>query len=99
MHLLVLAVFEKYFINISVLCGELSGFETWKIGHTRINTHTSGRQLKIKFLDVLDYSEYFDTNISNFFFSRKHSFLNEKVKTSLFSIKIAAIILVHYVRF
>ena len=26
------------------------------------------RQLKITFLDVLDYSEYFDTNISNFFF-------------------------------
>ena len=35
--------------------------------------------LKITFLDVLDYSEYFDTNISNFFYlnigslMRKHN--------------------------
>ena len=35
------------------------------------HTHTSGRQLKIKFLEVLDYSEYSDTNISNFFFFAK----------------------------
>ena len=38
--------------------------------YTRIHTHTFGRQLKIKFLDVLNYSQYSDTNISNFF-SRK----------------------------
>ena len=38
---------------------------------TRTRTHTSGRQLKITFLDVLDYSEYSDTNISKFFFSTK----------------------------
>ena len=35
---------------------ELWGFETLQIGHTR--THASGRQLKIKFLKVLDYAEY-----------------------------------------
>ena len=35
--------------------------------HTRTHTHTSERQLKITFLNVLDYSEYSDTNISNFF--------------------------------
>ena len=35
----------------------------------RTHTHTSGRQLIITFLDVLDYSEYSDTNTSkkNFF--------------------------------
>ena len=33
--------------------------------------------VKITFLDVLDYSEYSDTNISNFF-SPKHRFLNEE---------------------
>ena len=49
--------------------------------HIRTDTHTSEHQLKISFLDVLDYSEYSDTNISNFF-SRKHSFLNEEAKTS-----------------
>ena len=42
----------------------------------RIHAHTSGRQLKITFLVVLDYS---DTNISTFF-SRKHSFLSEEAK-------------------
>ena len=39
----------------------------WKLVE---RTHTSGRQLKIIFLEVLDHSEYSDTNISNFF-SRK----------------------------
>ena len=39
--------------------------------HKRTHTHTSGRQLKITFLDVLDYSEYSDTYISKFFFARK----------------------------
>ena len=42
---------------------------------------TSGRRLKITFLDVLDYSECSDTKIStkkkN---SRKHSFLSEEAK-------------------
>ena len=42
----------------------LLGFETLKIGHTRTNTHISGRQLKIKFLDVFNYYEYSDTNVS-----------------------------------
>ena len=30
---------------------------------THTHPYTFGRQLKIKFLDVLDYSEYFDSNI------------------------------------
>ena len=34
----------------------------WK-SDTHAHTHPSGRQLKITFLDVLDYSEYLDTNI------------------------------------
>ena len=38
-------------------------------------------QLKITFLDVLDYSEYSDTNISKkFFFTKTYSFLNEEAK-------------------
>ena len=36
--------------------------------HTHTHTHTSRRQLKITFLDVFDYYEYSDTNISKFFF-------------------------------
>ena len=62
-------------ISISQAVYELLGIETLKIAHTHI--HTSGRQLKITFLDVLDYSEYSDTNISNSF-SRKRSFLSTK---------------------
>ena len=33
-----------------------------------MHTHTSGRMLKIIFLEVLDHSEYSDINISIFFF-------------------------------
>ena len=45
------------------------GLKHWTSdAHVHTQTHTSGRQLKITFLDVLDYSEYSDTNISNFFF-------------------------------
>ena len=33
-----------------------------------MHTHTFGRQLKITFLDVSDYFEYSDSNISNLFF-------------------------------
>ena len=54
--------------------------ETLEIGHRRTRTHTSGRQLKIKFPDVLDYSEYSDTNDSKFFF-HENSFLSEVVKS------------------
>ena len=32
--------------------------------HAHTHTHASGRQLKITFLDVLNYSEYSDTDIS-----------------------------------
>ena len=59
------------------------GFKRWKSDtytHARTHTHTSGRQLKITFLDVLDYSEYSDTNISKKKSSRKHSFLSEEAK-------------------
>ena len=48
--------------------------------HAHTHTHTSERQLKITFLDVLDYSEYSDTNISKKKISRKHSFLSEEAK-------------------
>ena len=37
-------------------------FKRWK-SDTQAHTDTSGRQLKITFFDVLDYSEYCDTNI------------------------------------
>ena len=47
---------------------------------------TSGRQLKTTFFDVLDYSEYSDTNISKFFFPQKHSFLSKEA-TSVESIE------------
>ena len=47
---------------------------------THTHTHTSGRQLKIEFLDVSDYSEYSDTNISNFFFSRNSFLITEEAK-------------------
>ena len=44
------------------------GLKRWKSDtHTHTHTYTSGRQLKIKFSDVLDYSEYSDTDISKFF--------------------------------
>ena len=69
------------------------GFETFKIWHTRTHTHTSGRQLKIKFLDVLDYSEYSDTNISKFFFHKK-TFSVTKQKQS--KLQIDCILVHHY---
>ena len=63
------------------------GLETLKIGHTRTHTHTSGRQLNITFLDVLDYSEYSDTKSRNFFFHeniassiRKQKYGNEVMR-------------------
>ena len=48
--------------------------------HTRARTQPSGRKLKIIFLEVLDYSEYSDTDISKKKISRKHSFLSEEAK-------------------
>ena len=39
----------------------------------RTHTHTSERQLKIKFLDDSDHSEYSDINISNFFLRKQVS--------------------------
>ena len=61
----------KFHIDIS---SRLSyrGFKRLKSDtYTHAHTHTSGLQLKIKFLDVLDYSEYSDTNISKKIFSQK----------------------------
>ena len=50
------------------------GLKRWKSDtqahtrtHTHTHTHTSRRQIKITFLDILDYSEHSDTNISIFF--------------------------------
>ena len=62
------------------------GLKRWKSDthahmYIRTQTHTSGSQLKIKFLNVLNYSDDSDTNIWNFFFPRKHSlFLSEEAK-------------------
>ena len=50
--------------------------------YTHTRAHTSRRQLKIIFLDVLDHSEYSDNNVLNFF-QRKHkydSFLSKETK-------------------
>ena len=74
------------FILISQAVYELSGFQTLKIGHTHVHTHThthtSGRQLKITLLDVLDYSDYCDTNISKkcFFTKTASSVRNKKLR-------------------
>ena len=43
-----------------------SDLRSWK---SSTYTHPTGRQLKITFLDVSDYPEYSDTNISEFFFT------------------------------
>ena len=69
------------------------GFKRWKSDtythtHTHTPIHTSGRQLKITSLDVLDYSEYSDANSSKFFFFheniassvRKQNYLNFQLK-------------------
>ena len=58
--------FTKFQIDIS---SRLWVIGVWNV-ENRTHTRTSGRQLKIKFLDVLDYPEYSDTNISNFFFTK-----------------------------
>ena len=66
------------------------GLKHWK---SNTHTHTFGRELKITFLDVLDYSEYSDTNISNFFSrkqlaqwgSKKHMNQDSHIASSLIS--------------
>ena len=70
------------FNSISWAVCDLYWFEKFKVKRARrhTHTHTSGRQLKITFLDVLDYSDYSVTNISKFCFSRKHSFICEETK-------------------
>ena len=55
-----------------------------KIRKSSTHTHTSGRQLKMIFLEVLDHYDYSDTNIS-ILFSRE-SFLSEGRKTKFFYI-------------
>ena len=65
------------------------GFKRWKSDtYTRTHTHTSGRQLKITSLDVLDYSEYSDTNISKFFFHENIASSVRKQNYSKFELKI-----------
>ena len=56
----------KFHIDISSrLCViGVSNVENRTHTHTRTHKHTSGYQQKITFLDVLDYCEYSDTNIS-----------------------------------
>ena len=65
------------------------GLKRWKSdthAHTRARAHTyPDASWKSNFFDVLDYSEYSDTNISkNFFFSRKHSFLSQEAKWKIY---------------
>ena len=81
------------FILISQAVYEFLGFVTLKIRHTRTHTHTSGRQLKIKFLDVLllDYSEYSDNDISKFFF-HENSFLSEEAKIQDINVRVFRIV-------
>ena len=55
---------------------------------TRTHTHTSGCQLKIIFLDVLDYSEYSHTNTAMFLFSRKHSFFSKEARKFEISVSV-----------
>ena len=55
------------------------GLTRWK-SDTYAHTCTSVRQLKIKFLDALDYSEYSDTDISKFFFYENIASLVRKQK-------------------
>ena len=71
----------KFIIDISSRLWVIGVWNIENRTHMHTRVHTSGRQLKITFLDVLDYSEYSDANISKFFFSRKHSFLNKEAKT------------------
>ena len=56
---------------------------------TLAHTHTSGRQLKITFLDVSDYSEYSDTKISKkkFFSKTKLPQWGSKNQYTFFSCK------------
>ena len=56
-------------------------FKRWK-SDTYTHSHISGRQLKITFLDVSDYSECSDNNNSKKKKSRKYSFLGEEEKTN-----------------
>ena len=61
------------------------GFKRWKSDtRTRTRTHASGRQVKITFLDVLDYSEYSDTNISKKKKFHENSFLSKEAKYEKF---------------
>ena len=49
-----------------------------KIRKSRTYTHTPGRQLKIIFLDVLDHSEYSNTNISIFLYIKIASLVKKQ---------------------
>ena len=85
----------KLHIDIS---SRLWGIGVWNVkNRTHTHTHTSGRQLKIIFLEVLDYSEYSDTNIWNKNFSRKHSFLSEESKCFVFQLWFVSLCLLRQV--
>ena len=68
----------KFHIDISSRLWVIGVWNIENRTHTRTHTHTCRRQLKITFLDVLDYSEYSDTNISNFFFHENIASLMRK---------------------
>ena len=65
--------------SISQAVYELQRFEEYEMENTHTRARASGRQLKITFLDVLDYSEYCDTySISRFFFNENIASLVRK---------------------
>ena len=72
------------------------GFKRWKSDtythtytHTHSHTPTSGRQQKITFLDVLDYSEYSDTISKKIFFTKTASSARKQNVTLIWLVYLA----------
>ena len=76
--------YTKFHIDISSPLWVIGVWNVENRTHTHTRTHTSRCQLKIKFLYVLDYSEYFDTNNSEIIF-HENSFLGEEAKSFNFT--------------
>ena len=66
----------KFHIDIS---SRLWVIALWNVEY-RTHTHTQTHTQKIKFLDVLDYSDYADTNVFKKKNSWKDKFLSEQAK-------------------